>query len=212
MSGQNGDVANPTEVMARGGDTGAGANGGIGGDLHSGNRSDLGNRSDAVGRLYTQTKMAAALLESLHDIIGDDCKLALSTVEGETELLETITAAASRTMELDNMLEALNGLIGSMDARRKRLETQRERIREAIVVAMEVAGQTKIELPHITLSIRRTPPKVEVIDESAIPADFWKPQDPKLDKKALLAAMRDGQQIAGAVLSNGGATINMKVS
>ena len=40
-------------------------------------------------------------------------------------------------------------------------------------------------------------------------ADFWVRQDPKLDKRALLAALRDGP-VAGAALSNGGSTVSIR--
>jgi hypothetical protein len=46
-----------------------------------------------------------------------------------------------------------------------------------------------------------------------VPAGFWRRGDPKLDKKALLDALKalpKGEHIPGAELSNGGATIQIR--
>jgi hypothetical protein len=52
---------------------------------------------------------------------------------------------------------------------------------------------------------------VLIVDEAAIPADFWKPSDPKLDKKAVGEALKAGREVAGAMMSNGGETLQVRV-
>ena len=54
--------------------------------------------------------------------------------------------------------------------------------------------------PDFTASLRRGAPALEVVAEERIPEDYWKPQPPKLDRQALLAALRGGSEIEGVAL------------
>lgn len=66
MSGQNGDVANPTEVMARGGDTGVGANGDNGGDRSGG--MDTARRSGQIVPLRTGAAVAGIVPTTIEEV------------------------------------------------------------------------------------------------------------------------------------------------
>jgi hypothetical protein len=50
------------------------------------------------------------------------------------------------------------------------------------------------------------------VDESHIPEAFWKPQQPKLDRRALLAALKAGEVIRGAALDNGGTALSVRTT
>ena len=64
-------------------------------------------------------------------------------------------------------------------------------------------------LNHI-VSFRITPPSLVVTAESEIPAAYWKPQPPKLNRQSLTAALRNGEHVPGAVLGNGQSTISVR--
>jgi hypothetical protein len=64
--------------------------------------------------------------------------------------------------------------------------------------------------PDFTMSLRAQPPKLLVTEESTIPEEFWRPQAPKLERKALLAALKAGAIVPGATLDNGGVTISVR--
>jgi len=168
--------------------------------------------SDVAHAIRRETGEATALIESLSSILAGDDEATAVTVEGETNLIETIERGLRRVVELDRMMDAVSRTIADLKDRGERFEKQREAQRQAIAVAMEATGQRKIELPIATLSLRNVPPKADVIDEAAIPSRFWKAQDPKLDKKALLDALKDKQDVPGAVLSNGGVSLNVRLS
>ena len=68
--------------------------------------------------------------------------------------------------------------------------------------AMFEVGLKKLEQPDFTASARSGSPGVVVVSEAAIPADFWLPQPPKLDRQALLGSLKRGEAIPGAELSN----------
>jgi hypothetical protein len=60
----------------------------------------------------------------------------------------------------------------------------------------------KITSPDFTLTIRPGSPALVVLEEAAIPSEFWKPQAPRLDRQILLAELKKGAMITGVALSN----------
>jgi len=58
--------------------------------------------------------------------------------------------------------------------------------------------------------MKAVPQKLIVTDESQIPTRFFKPQPPKLDRKELLDALKIGETVPGADMSNGGTTIQIR--
>lgn len=167
--------------------------------------------SDITREVQIQGEAARSLLANIRDVIGDDEEMLATAVEGETSLLEVISEAVDRYDTLGAHEEALETRIKELSERRSRFEGQRERIKAAIHVAMGQAEMRKLELPQATLSLRVVPPKADVTDESAIPERFFKRADPKLDKAALLAALKAKEDVPGATLSNGGETISIRV-
>ncbi len=162
--------------------------------------------------LATETAKARAILENMRDLLGDDADLMATTIEGETEIAEAISKAIGRILELNGMMDGIVNMIASLKDRGERLEKQRDNLRALVGVAMETGNFKRFETPLATASLRAVPPKAEIIDESAIPAKFWKPQEPKLDKRAVLDALKDKQAVPGAMLSNGGMTVSLKVN
>jgi hypothetical protein len=188
-------------------------------DLGGGDRGrggDLARRdipgSNVAFHLRRETEAARTLVASLADVLGDDTDLAADTIEGETNLQEVILSAIARIVELDTMTEGIKATQDALAGRKARLEKQREMIRESLAVAFEVACIKKLETPLATISLRAVPPRVEVIDESAIPAAYWKPQEPRLDRKAVLDALKDKQDVPGATLSNGGMAVSIRMA
>ena len=87
-----------------------------------------------------------------------------------------------------------------MKARIERFETSAKRKRELALKAMNEAEIPKLLVADFTASLRHGAPTLEVLEETKIPAAYWKPQPPKLDRQGLLAALKAGTAIEGAVL------------
>ena len=160
--------------------------------------------------LHTQGEAAKALLLNIRDVIGEDEEMYLHAVHGETDLIEAISAAVDRIEQVNTFAELIEARIKTLQSRRDRFADQAARIKAAVHVAMGHAELRKLELPQATLSLRAVPPKCEITDESAIPSKYWKAQDPKLDKKAVLDALKAREAVPGATLSNGGETISIR--
>ena len=75
---------------------------------------------------------------------------------------------------------------------------------------LEIADRPKLELDIGTVSLTKVHPKAHILEEADIPADFWKPQPPKLDLKTLTAALKEGVRVPGATLTNGSHTVTIR--
>ena len=65
---------------------------------------------------------------------------------------------------------------------------------------MAEAEIPKLAEADFTASLRQGAPALEVTAEDRIPAAYWKPQPPKLDKQGLLVALKNGTAIDGAAI------------
>jgi hypothetical protein len=97
-----------------------------------------------------------------------------------------------------------------MKARLERIELTAEKKRHAALAAMEEVDIVKILEPDFTASIRPVPPSLVVTNEPDIPEQFWVPQPPKLDRRAVLEALKAGIAITGAELANPRITIAIR--
>lgn len=175
----------------------------------------MSDRQSAVGALHRQIEAARALVAEMYPFVENDDDLHRDMIEGETDLHEAIRGAVARLVEIDALQVGLKATMGQMKDRSGRLEQQQERIRTAMLAAMEIAGLPRLETSLGTVSRKAVAPSVVVTNESEIPAAFWKRADPTLDKRALLAALKElpaGERIPGAELSNGGTTIALKLT
>lgn len=158
-----------------------------------------------------ETEAAKLLLASLRDIgHGDDDELIVDAIEGETNLLEVIDNALLQIASDEAGIEALAEVEKKIAARKERFKRRVDLSKAALLVALQVIEKRKIERPLATISVRAVAPNAIITDETLIPREFWKIPDPKLDKKALLAAMKDGDSVPGAQLSNGNETISLR--
>ncbi len=153
---------------------------------------------------------AAAARDLLAQIAShDDETLSADMVEGETELHDAIETALAEMDEAAALAEGVKAMIAKYETRKSALERRAERLRSAIEQAMAVSGLASIRLPAATLTVKDTPPKAIITDESLIPAEFWKPRDPSLDKAAINAAAKLGS-IPGVTMSNGGVSLQVR--
>jgi hypothetical protein len=168
---------------------------------------------NAITFVSNEATKYAKLKEQLQAAELDE-QCILDTLEGETNLNEALAEVAQSALEDEAMAEGLTGLIQSLQERKSRMEKSGENKRTLIIMAMERAGLKSVKQPNATLSVRATKPKVVVTDESLVPAQYFKPVDPVLDRAALKTALESqnyGDKIPGAELSNGGVSLTIRV-
>lgn len=176
-----------------------------------------------------EIQAALALRESLKALHVNDAEAIADAVEGETSLLETIAAVDRSIIDDEAMVAGLTTTIAELESRKSRVQIRIERKRAAVEQALQIAERQTIELPTGTLTLKNVPPKLEIIDESKIPARFWKTADPTIDRTALTAAFKASVteqvsarkagleppaalEIPGARLGNGGITLQIRRS
>ena len=65
---------------------------------------------------------------------------------------------------------------------------------------MEETGKEKFKTALNSYSIANNPPSLEVKDKNVVPKEFFTEQEPKLNKKELLKAVKEGLEIKGIEL------------
>ena len=139
------------------------------------------------------------LIEADPDI--DETTL-LDTLEGATDLHEAIGEVVRSALEDEAVLAGLKGRLDDLRERLERIRTRGEKKRLVALAVMEDTGIDKLMQPDFTVSLRVSPPGLTITSEEDIPEWFWVPQDPKLDKRAILDAIKSGTAVMGAELSN----------
>lgn len=153
-------------------------------------------------RLHLETLAAERLREKIVAGYGEDADLIRDMVEAETSLHEALERAALELAAVEGTKEGIEIAIAKLKARLTRYCKQAEGLREGIQAAMETAELTSLKTPAATLSMRASPPSVEITDPAAIPAVFLKQPPPVPDKASIRATIKNGQAVPGCVLSN----------
>lgn len=167
--------------------------------------------TDMSHRLIQETKAAEVLREQIKTIAGDDEDVLRDSIEGETSIHELLEKVVEQVVNDVAMVESIGAVCKKLKERQDRIEKRISWFRTAAASAMEVAGIKKKETPFGTVSLKNVPPSVVITDEAAIPSEFWKVSDPKLDKKAVLEALKDNKPVPGAELSNGSISVQIRV-
>lgn len=140
----------------------------------------------------------------------DEATLA-DTVEGLTDLHEVV-AAVVRSALFDEALAA--GLKQHIEVLQDRLQRLTERAAERRRIARDAMSEVdlkKIAAPDFTLSLRLGSPALVVIDEAAIPPSYWEPREPRLNRLGLVADLKRGAAVPGAILSNPEPVLSVRV-
>jgi len=157
-----------------------------------------------MGQLSIEVENYVALRDALKvEFAGIDDETLEDTLEGLSDVRSIVGEVARSCIADDTMAAALKRRIDEMRERLARIEAGRERKRELALIALRQMGLTKLVEPDFTVSVRNGAPAVEIVDETAIPQNFWVPQDPKLNKGALYQAIKAGTAVPGAAMAPG---------
>lgn len=139
----------------------------------------------------------------LWDMVNDEADMealqdTLEGLEGEiTDKAESI-AKLMKSIEADE--QGIKGEEERLYARRKALENRRASIKEYLQQQLIGAGIDKVKGTMFTVSIQNNPPSVNIVDENLINPKYYNIPSPVLDKKAILAELKNGIEVSGAEL------------
>jgi hypothetical protein len=156
--------------------------------------------------LYTIADQYLQDLQKLQDMDLDEQTFAdtLESLSGDLEVKATNVAMFVRNLEAS--AESIKSAEKQMEERRKAIEAKAERIRNYLKDNMARTGITKIDCPYFALSLRNSPPAVEVINADEIPAQYFdipEPPAPVLNKNRLKDDLKNGVIVEGARLTQG---------
>lgn len=97
--------------------------------------------------------------------------------------------------------KAMQDEVDAVKKHTQALENKRKRIQEMAGETMNVMGRTKLELDGVRMSMRTYGGgSVNIVDADRIPEEYLIPQPSKVDKKAILAALKETGDVPGCEL------------
>jgi hypothetical protein len=163
---------------------------------------------------YTATDMANSVLKTELQVYGIlrerllvdypdlDDETIRDTLEGITTLQELISGLIRSALVDEAFQSGLHERLDEMKRRLSRLEERSTKKRQLALEAMHEAGLKKLEQPDFTATARLGSPSLLVISDQVIPEAYWVPQPPKLGRQGLLADLKRGNEVPGALLDN----------
>ena len=156
-----------------------------------------------MSTLYELTNDYLTLLDMAEDpdVEEDVLRDTMEGIEGEIEIKADGYARVMKQLEATSAnLEYEEKRLMN---RRKTIDRNIKRMKQALQDAMVATDKRKFKTDLFSFSIRKNPASVVIDHETSIPPEFLIPQDPKIDKKAIKAAIDRGDDITFAHLEQG---------
>lgn len=145
-----------------------------------------------------------ALIETADEETGEvdiDISKALEKAQGTFEEKAIATAIVSR--KLTTYSEQIDGEIKRLQALKKHVDGEEERVEKYLSDALKKADIESIKGVYANISFKSTPPKVIVDDEKLIPEEYIKIKTERsLDKTKIKNAINTGIEVQGAHLES----------
>lgn len=153
----------------------------------------------------------ARLMADDPDLAADEAQL-ITLLEAETEDLAAVKdRLVNAIIQADAMADTCKGMAENLLARNARYRNRCNSYRAALLAILDCTGERRYESAAATVSLRTGQPAVVVTDEAQIPLQFWRIETSRrVDKAAIMAALRAGEDVDGTVLANGVPTISVR--
>ena len=127
---------------------------------------------------------------------------ALNAIDGE--LAEKLENYASVMKNIESDIAGIKAEEGRLAERRKTMENSIKRMKENMQFTMETAGEQKLKGEKFTFTVQKNPPSLKVLDDAVIPPQFISVEEVRnIDKKAILAELKNGVEISGVEIQQG---------
>ena len=149
--------------------------------------------------LFELTGEYIAVLNMAED--GDDPDVIRDTLEsfgGEIE--DKADSIAYVLSQLAGDVETLKKEEQRIATRRKAIENNSERLKMYLADCMRVTGKTKFKTARHSFGIAKNPPSLRLIEGRTIPAEYLTPQEPKVEKRQIIADLKAGKEMDFAEL------------
>ena len=151
-------------------------------------------------KLHEMSKDYVGLLES--DLDAEQLKDCLESIEGAIEekasnIVKVVSCLNADVSSIDNEITRLQ-------ARKKAITNNQDRLKEYLRYNMEQTGITKINHPLFKITLGKASKKVSIIDIDLLPDEFIDIRTeikPNLNK--IKSALKEGEEVNGAVMIDG---------
>lgn len=169
----------------------------------------MSNHHTIVIETQKYNEIHRRILES--EINIDDVTLN-DTLEGATNIHELIAEILRSALQDEALTSGLNDYLEKMKARQVRFKRRSAKKRELALWVLQETSVPRMEFSDFTVSLRTCPQRVLVEDEGLIPNVFKLPQPAKVNKASLSNALKNGNIIPGASLSEKCKTLSLRVN
>ncbi len=160
--------------------------------------------------LPREMAVARAAVDLLRNAgVGEDDPDFLTMLENETDALEILRSIIRRARLDDADAEATKAIETQLRERRTRLAERADKARNVVLHAMQDMGLEKLPMPDATVSVRAGRPSVEITDLSRLPERYVRVKV-EADRAAIGEALKQGEVIPGAVLSNAAPSLSIR--
>ncbi|MGN0251993.1 MAG: siphovirus Gp157 family protein [Oliverpabstia sp.] len=136
-----------------------------------------------MSSLYELTGQYLALMDIAEEADPDVLRDTLELIDGEIEDKADNYAKVIKNLEGES--KTIEEEIERLNRKKKGIDNSIDSIKKNLERCMNVTGKRKFKTTLFSFGIQKNTPSVNVKDESKVPAQFWKKQDPKLDRTSL---------------------------
>ncbi len=144
--------------------------------------------------IQIQTAEIARIANALHEMCGDDERAYTDMLEGETDLHKLVDRLHDGIASDAGMVAGIKMRQGDLADRKSRIEARIEAQRGAVISLLQAGRVNKVELPEATYSLRDGKPKLSVLDDAAVPAEYQRTKV-ETDKTAINEAFADAVEL-----------------
>jgi hypothetical protein len=137
------------------------------------------------------------------DLTEEDFQMLIDTLDAIKDSVE---------YKVENIIKFMKNIEGDIEAykkeedrlkkRRKVQENTYNRLKDYVKNMLETANIKSVEAGVFKVRIQKNNPSVEIYDENKVPDKYKIPQDPVIDKKTLLADLKNGLVVEGAKIAD----------
>ena len=147
-----------------------------------------------MASLYELTGQMLILQQLLEDPETDE-QIILDSMESiDFELEEKADGYAKIIQSLKAQAEGLKAEIERLSARKSTVENNIKRLKTALEESMIALDKKKFKTDLFSFNVQKNAPSVKIVDEAKIPEQFLITQEPKVDKKGIIAWMKEHEE------------------
>lgn len=140
----------------------------------------------------------SAAYQQIQALIEDGGEGLEDTLESLNDAIEEKAVGYAKIIKnLEGQSFAIKAEEERLATRRKTLEGNAKRLKEALEQSMINTNVKKIKTELFSFNIQKNPPGVEVLNDLAIPKTYFIIPAPVLDKKAILQDLKNGIEVPG---------------